>query len=133
MAPRVNEQNPKLAPRAAKIVIEDVPSQLDAQARYEWMAKRVALEAGNEKSSHSWQHRLAVLVKFYGAYRSDRSRGVRLVSHATMQATHDRLFQSFQLLWDMGYAVKDPANISQRHVRATLFCRHRNTLPKSAT
>jgi site-specific recombinase XerC len=118
MAPRVNEQNPKLAPRAAKIVIEDVPSQLDAQARYEWMAKRVALEAGNEKSSHSWQHRLAVLVKFYGAYRSDRSRGVRLVSHATMQATHDRLFQSFQLLWDMGYAVKDPANISQRHVRA---------------
>jgi site-specific recombinase XerC len=120
MASRTNPQNPKLAPRASKtkIVIEDVPSQLDAQARYEWMAKRVGLEAGNEKSSHSWQHRLAVLVKFYGAYRSDRSKGVRLVSHATMQATHDRLFQSFQLLWDIGYAIKDPANISQRHVRA---------------
>ena len=118
MAARTNPQNPKLAPRAAKIVIEDVPSQLDAQARYEWMAKRVGLEAGNEKSSHSWQHRLAVLVKFYGAYRSDRSKGVRLVSHATMQATHDRLFQSFQLLWDIGYAIKDPVNLQRRHVEA---------------
>lgn len=118
MAARTNPQNPTLAPRPVKVMIEDVPSQLDAQARYEWMAKRVSLEAGNEKSGHSWQHRLAVLVKFYGAYRSDRSKGVRLVSHATMQATHDRLFQSFQLLWDIGYAIKDPANLQRRHVEA---------------
>jgi site-specific recombinase XerD len=103
-----------------KCVVErqQVPSDLQGQARYDWMASCVQAKPANDSARYTWKYRLSVLVKFYGGYRVSLAKGLRLVSHATHKATEDRLCQSFQILWDLGYQLKDPGNLQRRHVEA---------------
>jgi len=97
---------------------QQVPAQLEGQAKYDWMADCVEAKPATDAARHTWKFRLSVLVKFYGGYRVSLAKGLRTVSHETQKTTEDMLFQSFKLLWELGFQIKDPANLQRRHVEA---------------
>jgi site-specific recombinase XerC len=101
-----------------QVVRQQVPSNLGGQEKYDWMAECVHAKPGNDSARTTWQFRVSVLVAFYGGYRVSLAKGLRHVANATQKTTEDQLFQSFQMLWDLGYQLRDPSNLQRRHVEA---------------